>query len=56
MPAQYQTRPARADTEVLRIPNLSDFLALASVGDGAVWAAFADHTANARRPLREAEG
>ncbi|WP_168199293.1 hypothetical protein [Pseudorhodobacter turbinis] len=43
MPAPTQDRPMRPDTEVFRIPNLSDWLSFAALGDTALWASYADH-------------
>ena len=43
MSAPIHTRPPRPDTEVIRIPTLSDWLGLAAASDGAIWAAYADY-------------
>ncbi|WP_157056383.1 hypothetical protein [Pseudorhodobacter aquimaris] len=43
MPAPIQDRPMRPDTEVIRIPNLSDWLSFAALGDSALWANYVDH-------------
>lgn len=43
MLAPIHTRPSRPDTEVIRIPTLSDWLSLAAASDSTIWAAYADY-------------
>ncbi len=42
MSAPVYPKPQRPDCEVIRIPNLSEWLGLAGTSDASVWAAYVD--------------
>jgi hypothetical protein len=49
MPVPVVLRLSRPDSDVIRIPDLSEYLSLVGGGDAAVWASFVDYKANTAR-------
>jgi hypothetical protein len=49
MPVPVVLRPSRPDSDVIRIPDLSEYLSLVGGGDASVWASFLNYKVDAAR-------